>query len=97
MMNSREQLENKLRKLKPFLSEKYFVDKLGYFGSFVIGNFREDSDIDILITLRKPIGWEFFDIEMFLEKELGRKIDLVTENALKSQLKNIILNQVIYV
>ncbi len=96
-MKTRNQLENKLKELKPILTKKYFVDKIGYFGSFATGKVTDDSDIDILITLKKPIGWEFFDMEEYLEKELGRKIDLVTENALKMQLKQIILKQVIYV
>ncbi len=96
-MTTRSHLENKLKELKPILSEKYFVDKIGFFGSFATGNATDNSDIDILITLKKPIGWEFFDIEKFLEEELGRKIDLVTENALKAQLKELILKQVIYV
>ena len=57
----------------------------------------EDSDIDILVELEKPIGWKFFTLEIYLEKIFDRKIDLVTKNALKEQIKDDILKQVNYV
>jgi predicted nucleotidyltransferase len=49
-----------------------------------------------LVELDKPIGWKYFTLEMYLEKTFGRKVDLVTKNALKEQLKEGILNQVNY-
>jgi hypothetical protein len=96
-MKSSLEIEQKIRELKPMLSQKYFVDKIGYFGSFSRNEQRKDSDIDILISLRKPIGWEFFDLQELLEKELKLKVDLVSDKALKEQLKQVILNSVKYV
>ena len=96
-MNTPIEIENKLRQLKPFLNKQYFVYKIGYFGSFARNEQNKNSDIDILVYFRKPIGWEFFDLNEFLEKELELKVDLVSEKALKKQLKQIILNSVIYV
>ena len=96
-MNSNIELENKIRELKPRLSKKYNVDKIGYFGSFINNNQRSDSDIDILVNFSKPLGWEFFDLQDLLEKELNRKIDLHTFNSLKDQLREYILKQIIYV
>ncbi len=90
-------IENKLRKLKPFLHQRYFVEKIGYFGSYARNEQNEKSDIDILVSFQKPIGWEFFDLQEFLERELGIKVDLVSEKALKEQLKQIILKTVKYV
>ena len=59
-MKSSIEIENKIKELKPILSRKYYVDKIGYFGSFSRNEQRKDSDIDILVSLRKPLGWEFF-------------------------------------
>ncbi|NVO11988.1 MAG: nucleotidyltransferase family protein [Bacteroidales bacterium] len=87
----------KLRELKPILRKEYSVKEIGLFGSFSDNTFSEQSDIDILIELERPIGWKFFTLEMFLESTFGRKIDLVTKNALKEQLRDRILNQVKYV
>ena len=88
---------NKLSELKPYLQKEFSVKEIGVFGSFVDESFHQDSDIDILVELEKPIGWRFFTLEMYLEKAFGRKIDLVTKLALKKQLKEQILNQVQYI
>jgi predicted nucleotidyltransferase len=96
-MKSRIEIENKLRELKSVLFQKYSVDKIGYFGSFSRNEQTNDSDIDILVSFTKPIGWDFFDLQEFLENELKLKVDLVSEKALKEQLKQIILKNVKYV
>ena len=87
---------DKLRELKPVLRKDYAVKEIGLFGSFTDNTYTEKSDIDIIVELEKPIGWKFFTLEMFLENTFGRKIDLVTKNALKEQIKDRILNQVKY-
>ena len=91
------EIENKLKELKPVLHRKYFVDKIGYFGSYSRNEQNEDSDIDILVSFKKPLGWEFFDLQELLENELKLKVDLVSEKALKKQLRQIILKNVKYV
>jgi predicted nucleotidyltransferase len=96
-MKSSFEIENKLKELKPVLLRKYFVDKIGYFGSYSRNEQNEDSDIDILVSFKKPLGWEFFDLQELLEKELKLKVDLVSEKALKKQLRQIILKKVKYV
>jgi hypothetical protein len=94
---NRNDILNKLRELKPFLNREYSVKEIGLFGSFASDSARDDSDIDLLIELEKPIGWKFFSLEIYLEQIFGRKIDLVTKNALRDRLKEDILNKVNYV
>jgi predicted nucleotidyltransferase len=96
-MKSITNIEKKLVELKPVLFQKYFVERIGYFGSFTRNEQRNNSDLDILVSFKKPIGWEFFDLQEFLEKELNIKIDLVSEKAIKEQLKDKILNSVKYI
>lgn len=86
-------LESKLRSLKPILRESYNVEKLGYFGSYAMGSQRSESDLDILVTFSKPIGWSFIDLQDYLEKELNLKIDLVSVAGLREELKHQILQQ----
>lgn len=74
----------------------YGVVKIGVFGSYARGEQKETSDIDILIELSKPIGLEFLDIKYYLEEKLGISVDLVTKNSLKPQLRDQILEEVIY-
>ncbi len=91
------EIEKKLKELKPVLATKFFVENIGYFGSFADGYQSEESDIDILVEFSKPVGWEFFALEKFLEDSLGIKVDLVTRNAINKHLKERILSQVIFV
>jgi len=86
----------KLKELKPTLRKEFAVREIGLFGSFSDGTFSEESDIDLLVELEKPIGWKFFSLELYLEKVFNRKVDLVTKSALKEPIKNTILNQVNY-
>jgi len=95
-MKSLKDIEKALKKHKPFLKEKFKVKKIGIFGSYIRGEESESSDIDILVEFYEPIGWEFIDLKEFLEKLLGRKVDLVTKKALKPQIKNKILKEIIY-
>lgn len=96
-MLNRSEIESKLRNLKPILSDKFSVVRIGYFGSYSKNEQTEDSDIDILVEFGKPIGWDFFDLQEMLENELKIKVDLVSNKALKYQLKESILHQVKYV
>jgi predicted nucleotidyltransferase len=92
-----EEIKKKLKNLKPFLSDRFSVERIGYFGSYSRNEQTDKSDIDILVEFRKPIGWEFFDLQEFLENELNIKVDLVSVLALKEQLRDSILKQVQYV
>jgi hypothetical protein len=95
-MLTKKDILSKLKELKPSLYKDYSVKEIGLFGSFSDESYTEYSDIDILVELEKPIGWKFFSLEIYLETIFGRKIDLVTKNALKEQIKERILQQVNY-
>jgi hypothetical protein len=97
MMLTKKEILNKLKELKPTLYKDYSVKEIGLFGSFSDGSFTNESDIDLLVELEKPIGWKYLSLEIFLEKIFNRKVDLVTKNALKKQIKETILNQVNYI
>ncbi|MFY9115590.1 MAG: nucleotidyltransferase family protein [Bacteroidales bacterium] len=96
-MISKADILNTLSDLKPILHKDYSVKKIGLFGSFSDGSYTDDSDIDLLVEFERPIGWKYFSLEIYLEGIFGRKIDLVTKNALKDHLKDRILTQVNYV
>ena len=57
----------------------------------------EDSDVDLLVEFSEPVGWEFIDLYDYLEQILGMKVDLATPGALKPQLRDSILNEVVYI
>ncbi len=75
----------------------YHLTAIGIFGSFTREDFREDSDIDILIDYEQHIGIEFIDLAEELEKILDRKVDLVSKNGVKPKYFEEIQNDLIYV
>ncbi len=96
-MVNKEIIIQKLTELKPALYKDYAVKEIGIFGSYSDETFTKDSDIDIIVELEKPIGWKFFSLELYLGNIFNRKIDLVSTNSLKNQLKSSILKQAYFV
>jgi len=95
-MITKNEILSKLKELKPGLNRDYAVSEIGLFGSFSDGTDGENSDIDIIVELERPIGWKYFTLEIYLEQIFNRKIDLVTKNSIKEAIRDSILNQVNY-
>jgi len=95
-MRTFHEIEKRLKSYKPELREKFKVKRIGVFGSYARGEETKTSDIDILVELSEPIGWEFVDLKEFLEGILGMDVDLVTDKALKPQLSRSILEELVY-
>ncbi len=75
------------------------VRRLGLFGSFVRGQQRDDSDIDILAefeTGRKTFD-NFMNMALFLEELFGRRVELVTPEALSPYIGPYILREMEYI
>ncbi len=68
----------------PYLKEQFGVERIALFGSFARGEAHEDSDVDILVSLSKPLGFSFIRLADYLEEILGRKVDLITASTLES-------------
>lgn len=96
-MNSLDEIRDILQSHKEELRVKYHVKELGVFGSFARGEESNKSDIDILVDFDEPIGWEYIDLISYLESILGLKVDLVTPMALKRQIKDNILKELVAV
>lgn len=83
-MVTRENIIAILKKESERLKADFGVKKIALFGSFAGNTQTNDSDVDILIELDWPLGLKFFDLVDHLEKLLGRKIDVLTRDALKT-------------
>lgn len=75
----------------------YDPEKIGIFGSYARGENGKDSDLDILISFKERISLlRLVQIQQKLSDELGIKVDLITENALKNpRLKSFIYRDLI--
>ena len=77
----------------------YGIRKIALFGSFVRGEAGPDSDIDLIVDFSGPTGFiTLVKLERELSEIMGRKVDLLTEQAISPHLRKRILNeqQVIY-
>jgi len=87
-----------LQSHKDELNERFHVESLSIFGSVSRNTARPDSDIDILVRYSNTPGiFDFLRLKQYLEAIVGRPVDLVTEGALKKQLKNRIMQEAIRV
>ncbi|MBC8174063.1 MAG: nucleotidyltransferase family protein [Candidatus Marinimicrobia bacterium] len=81
------------QKILPIL-QRYGVKKIGLFGSFIRGEMREDSDVDILVEIEKDISLlDFVGLKIEIEEALGEKVDLVEYNTIKPLLRERILKE----
>lgn len=98
-MKSLNDMKNKIKEIQPKLVNEFSVEQIGIFGSYVRGEAREDSDLDILVSLRSNhnLGLiKFNSLKEFLSDLLKIKVDLVVKDGIKPALKQQILNEVIY-
>jgi len=91
------EIEKKLKELKPTLRDKYKVETIGLFGSYIRGQQKRESDLDVLVEFSEPIGLlTFIELEDFLSGKLEAKVDLVMRSALKPRIKDRIVKEAIY-
>jgi len=84
-MKSLEEILRILREHKEELAQRYGVQELAIFGSYARGEQTLVSDVDILVTLGKPLGLRFFELWDYLENLLGLQVDLLTPNAVRQK------------
>ena len=98
MMSELEEIKRKLRENKPDLIEKYNVEEISIFGSYVHGDQTSSSDVDILIEFSQPLGLiKFIKLEEEFEDILGLTVDLVPKKGIKMELKDTILDEAVTV
>ena len=80
------------------LTQEYNISYLGIFGSYIRGEQKEDSDLDILVEFSKePDLLEFIGLKQELSETLGVEVDLVMKSALKPRIGKRILEDVVQV
>ena len=95
-MKDIEKIKRRINEQKLFLKEKFKVESIGIFGSYLRGEQSGESDIDILVEFHSTIDlFEFIELENFLSEILGSKVDLVMKDTLKSRIKDRILRETV--
>lgn len=87
-----------LEQHKETLSQRYGVTDLALFGSSARGTAKADSDIDILVSFDGPAtSSRYFGVLFYLEDLFQRPVDLVTNKALRSELRPFVEREAIHV
>lgn len=95
-IRSLETLLKELRQQLPMLAERYGVETLEVFGSYVHAEQKADGDLDLLVTFREaPSLLTFIAIENYLSDELGVRVDLVMKDSLKPTIRKFIMKEVV--
>jgi len=95
---NRDQALKLLAQSKPTLAVRYGVTRLALFGSTVRNAARSDSDVDVLVEFDGPAtSARYFGVQFYLEDVLGSPVDLVTEKALRAELRPYIEKEALYV
>jgi uncharacterized protein len=95
-----EAIKKILKENKAEVNHKYRVNEIGIFGSFVRGEQKNRSDIDILVEFEPrniPGFIKLIEMEMYFEKLLKKKVDVVIKSGIRPELKKGILKEVVYI
>ena len=88
MMRLKENLEQ--------IKRRFSVERLSVFGSVVRGEAGEGSDVDVLVVFDRKATFDLFmDLKFYLEELLGTGVDLVTDKALRPQIRRTIEQEMV--
>lgn len=87
-----------IRNQKDTLRERYNVQRIGVFGSYVRGDTHSRSDIDVLVEFSEPISLlKLVSLQNYLTDTIGIRVDVVPKEDLRKELKDGILKEAVYV
>ena len=85
-----------LKKFRHLIRKKYKAEITGVFGSYSRGEQKEGSDLDVLVKFHEgAMLFDFIDLADYLEDELDIKVDVVSERAVRPEIKEEIYRDVI--
>jgi len=97
-MKPLDEIKNILKENREEIAREFKAEIVGIFGSYVRSEQKEGSDVDILVRFKEGATlFDFVGLADFLEQKLGMKVDIVSERAVKPELKNAILSEVVIV
>ena len=98
---SKDQIIEKLKQEKPYLTEMYHISELGFFGSSARGDDTLLSDVDVLFDVDQSKSalslFDMVDMKDYLEKILGKTVDIVDKKMLKLALRDQILKEAVMI
>ncbi|MBR5567948.1 MAG: nucleotidyltransferase family protein [Bacteroidales bacterium] len=98
LSTERDRILDILRVFKSNNADKYGIESLALFGSFARNEQNDDSDVDVLVSLKTPSLYLYAGLKSDLESILSREVDIVSaKSKLREEFKESILEDLIYV
>jgi hypothetical protein len=97
VMNTRNEIIERLSRGKPELEKNFKVRRIALFGSYARGDQEPESDVDILVEVDPSIGLEFVSLAERIETLLGMRVDLISSRAISPRNRRYIEQELIYV
>ena len=95
---NRDEVLNVLRAHKATLAERFGVVDLALFGSIVHDQATDASDVDILVRFdSSATSKRYFGVQFYIEDLLGRPVDLVTDKALREEIRPYVEQEIVNV
>ena len=95
-MKSLDEIRKIIRQHRNVIADKYGVDVVGIFGSYVRSEQERQSNIDLLAEILRPISLlEMVGAEIYLSETLGIKVDLVPKRSVREELRDNILEETV--
>ena len=95
---NRDQVLAALRRHRQDIEQRFAIKHLSVFGSAARDELRDDSDIDVLVEFKGKATFDgYMDLKFYLETLLDRKVDLVTQDAVKPRMRPMIEQEAIHV
>ena len=93
---TKDEILMQLRQLKPELANRYHARGIALFGSVVRGEQMMASDIDVLVDFDEAATlFDLAGLALFLEEQLGCRVDVVPRRALRAEIRDRVLNEAI--
>ncbi|MCI0454652.1 MAG: nucleotidyltransferase family protein [Candidatus Dadabacteria bacterium] len=95
-MQTLEEIKTIINRHKDEIKSKYAVKEIGIFGSYVKGEQKETSDVDILVDFEKPVSLlHIVSLENYLSDIVGIKVDILPKKNIRAELKEFILEETV--
>jgi predicted nucleotidyltransferase len=95
-MKTLDEIKTLIRQHGDILAEEYGIAVVGIFGSCVRGEQQEESDLDLLAEILRPVSLlELVGAEIYLSEKLGVKVDLIPKRNVRKELREAILQEAI--
>ncbi len=97
-MQELDEIKDILNKHRDELREKYKITEIGIFGSYIRAEQKKESDLDVLVEFSEPVSLlDLIGAENYISDLIGRKVDLVPREDIRPELKQVILDEVVYI